>query len=129
MIWGFSFELFSTLGVYTANLWLMVSGGTGLLYPFTSFCRKSVQSHLIAGGRLEPLLCQCRLNLRLAQSVWFDDPTVGEMHRHALAGALLHVEAFTLFSDAMDKNDRSAQANRLLRQGDAEWQAWAVQTL
>lgn len=66
--------------------------------------------------------------LRLAQSFRFDDPAVEAVHQHALDGAGLHIEAFTLLAAALDANDRPMfeQANRLIARGDAEWEAWAT---
>lgn len=66
--------------------------------------------------------------LLLAQSFRFDDPSVEAVHRHALDGARLHVEAFTLLATALDADDRVSfdQANRLIVEGDGEWEAWAT---
>jgi hypothetical protein len=76
----------------------------------------------------KPLLRQM---LDGAQSVCIEDPTVLEVHKHAVDGAHLHIAGFTMLADALDHDDQvlSKQASALIAQGNAEWQRWAAGVL
>jgi hypothetical protein len=71
--------------------------------------------------------------LAAAQAVQIDDPVVRAVHQHALDAAQAHIDAYELFADAFDANDRAefARAQQRLLDGDAQWEAWAsaAQTL
>jgi Zn-dependent protease with chaperone function len=76
-------------------------------------------------GEILPLVQQLRDR---ANAVKLDDPQVEEVHARAIAGAKLHVAAFTQLAEAFDREDRELfdDANALLQQGDAQWAAWAT---
>ena len=65
-----------------------------------------------------------------AESVPIDDPEVWEVHEHAIKGARSHVMGFEKIASALEQNDRDLlqEGDALLREGNAEWEEWAIGT-
>jgi hypothetical protein len=89
-------------------------------------------SNAVAASRIRTeILPLLRQMLDGAQSVHIEDPAALEVHKHAVAGARLHVAAFSILTDALDHSNQALnkQASMLIAQGNAEWQQWAAGVL